>query len=228
MRAPAILLALLAVGCDQNAILELQVQVPAAPDGDPRAWYAQIQVRNADGHPFSTVEGRPLPWMGGSDSMVTLGDEPLWECISVISNDETLDVHVRVRFCRSENCGNLEDSNPPERLYSLEHPFYLGRRTYHRIVVPGNPDCTSTADCTEDAVGVCIDERCSCATDTDCGAGYRCEPASGCVEEVGRCSIEGCIEGDSSEFCSMETGLHFCERNDNIPRDNTYRCDLPE
>lgn len=228
MRALVFIVALLSVGCAQNAILELQVQLPAAPAGDPESWFAQIQIRNATGHPFSTAEGRPLPWMGGDLPAVELIDMTQWDCISVISDDPTLNVHVRVRFCRSETCVDFEDSSPPERLYSLETPFYIGRRTYYRIVVPGIPDCATDEDCMEDAVGVCIDERCSCNVDTDCGAGFRCEPASGCVEEIGRCSIEGCIEGVPAEFCSMDSGLHFCERNANISRDDTYMCTLPE
>jgi len=221
-RAIAILLGLFALGCVENAILELQIQLPAAPEADPLPWFVQLQIRDASGHPFD------IPWMGDDGSAVELEAAPRWECISVTSNDDTLDLHVRVRFCRSDNCLDLADGSPPERLYSLEHPFYIGRRTYYQITVPGIPDCMTSADCMADAEGVCIEGNCNCNTDADCDTGHRCEPGAGCVELVGLCEIEGCIGGVSAIFCSMDTGRHFCETNKDISRDDTYMCALPE
>jgi len=209
--------ALLGSGCAQNAMFELQVQLPANPPGE--TWFAQIQVRDQNGHSFS------IPWMGGDVPTVALGSEARWDCISVESLDPTVSLHVRVRFCHSEDCLDLEDGDPPERLYSFEAPFYIGSRTYYRVTVPRIPSCTSSLDC---AVGVCIEDRCGCSIDADCGGEFRCEPGFGCVNAIDRCSIEGCIEGPvSATFCSTETGEHFCERNPEILRDETFMCSTP-
>lgn len=212
-------LTLLAAGCAQNAFFELQIELPARPPGE--TWYAQVQIRDAARHPFN------IAWMGGDTPSVELTGEPQWDCISVQGMDESLDLHVRVRFCHSQDCLALVDGNPLERLYTIEHPFYIGRRTYYSIEVAGIPDCSTTADCTARAVGVCIDERCGCAADDDCGEGYLCAPLSGCVREIVRCAVEGCIDGVSGTFCTMD-GRHFCEENANISRDGTYHCPLPD
>jgi len=202
-------------GCAQNAILELQLDLPAAPDANE--WFALTQVRNREGHPFD------IPWMGGDLGSVQLGSERQFDCISVESDDESADLHVRVRFCRSEDCLDLMDGTPRERWYRLNHPFYIGRRTYHTITIGEVPECEVTADC---AVGMCDSGVCTCTTDADCGPGLICEEGNNCVEDVDRCQIEGCIEGVSTTFCSDTTGLHFCETNDNISRDDAVECDL--
>jgi hypothetical protein len=186
--AHGLAIAALLTGCAQNAFFELQVELPANPAG--QTWFAQIQVRD-------TNQGFAIPWMGGDLPTVPLGDARQWDCLSVESLDAQVSLHVRVRFCRSEDCLDLEDGDPPERLYSFETPFYIGSRTYFRVVVPRIPVCATDTDCD---VGVCLTDRC-------------------------RCSIEGCIEGPvSATFCSTETDEHFCERNPDIRRDETYMC----
>ncbi len=212
--AHGLAIAALLSGCAQNAFFELQVELPPNPPG--QTWYAQIQVRDMDGHGFG------IPWMGGDVPTVPLDAVRRWDCLSVESMDARVSLHVRVRFCRSEDCLDLEDGDPPERLYSFETPFYIGSRTYFRIVVPRIPVCATDLDCD---VGVCLTDRCGCRVDADCGAGHRCEVGAGCVQVVDRCSIEGCIEGPvSATFCSTETDEHFCERNPDITRDETYMC----
>ena len=149
-----------------------------------------------------------------------------WDCISVQSLDARLSLHVRVRFCRSEDCLDLMDGDPPERLYSFETPFYIGSRTYYRVMVGDVPTCDMTRTCD---VGVCMGDKCGCVTDADCGTGFRCEVGAGCVQVIDRCSIEGCIEGPvSATFCSTETDEHFCERNPDITRDDTYMCPIAD
>jgi len=213
-------------GCAQNAILELQIELPPNPPGE--TWFAQIQVRQAPASdPLSNFA---INWMGGSDlRTVPLTTVSQWDCTSVESSDPTVSVHVKVRFCRAEDCLDLMDGDPPERLYSLETPFYIGSRTYHQIMVSNVPACTTTDDCTAGGVGVCIEGRCACSVAADCAAGFTCVPGVGCVEEVGRCAIEGCIEGPvSAMFCSRDTGEHFCERNPSVLRDDSFMCSLPE
>lgn len=216
--------ALATAGCAQNAILELQVQLPANPPGE--SWFAQIQVRDQSGHEFN------IPWMGGDLTSVPLTNAPQWDCLSVQSVDPGVSLNVRVRFCRSEDCLDLDDGDPPERLYSLETPFYIGARTYFRITVPEIPACDMAGSGTcASTPGVCVDGRCSCSVDAECGEAtdMRCEPGFGCVRMIDRCSIEGCIEGPvSASYCSLDTGQHFCEKNPEILRDESFMCSIAD
>jgi len=213
-----VLAALVLGGCAQNAILELQVQLPEAPPDDGVGpWYAQIQLRRAADHPFD------IEWMGGDLEGVELGDTPRWDCVSVQSADPSMDLHVRVRFCRSPDCLNLpHDATPRERWYRLEHPFYIGRRTYWHTTIDSVPVCERDEDC--GGVGVCNDSVCGCEVDSECDGEMVCE-AGTCVEDVGRCSIEGCIEGPSTNFCSVDTGKHFCETNGYFERPESFECE---
>jgi hypothetical protein len=211
-------LALLATGCAQNAILELQVDLPPAPlPSDGGSWFAQVQVRRASDHPFD------IPWMGGEDQVFELGDTRQWGCISVVSGSQELDLHLRVRFCRAEDCLDLLDGTPRERLYTLEHPLYIGRHTYYRITDIGEvPDCATDGDC--GGIGACISGVCGCGSAADCGGGgLTCEGGT-CLRTVGRCAIEGCIEGVSTTFCSVEDSTHFCESNPDILRQESFEC----
>ena len=219
------LAALAMVGCAQNAILELQVELPAAPpdDGTGKPWFAQIQVRRSSDHPFE------IPWTGGDLTSVELGAAPQWDCISVQSFDEAIDLNVRVRFCRSSNCLDIDDGRRRERWYEVEHPFYIGRRTYWRTSITEVPECESDGDC--GGVGVCTDGVCGCELTTECPSSMTCatgdETSLGnCVLVVNRCQIEGCIEGDSTTYCSDGSGPHFCEENANTERLGSYECDV--
>ncbi len=223
-RATWALLALLASGCAENAVLELQVELPPAPTGEP--WFAQVQVRRAAGNGFDAV------WMGSDPRAVELTSAPQWDCISVQTNDDTVDVNVRVRFCHEIDCLGFGDDTAPERRYFLQTPFYIGRRTYWATTIDAVPQCTSDSDC---EVGACVAGQCGCATDADCCPSggcncpdepcYACE-AGGCVERIDRCSIEGCVaDGRPSSFCT-EDGHHFCE---SFPYDRreAFMCSLP-
>lgn len=225
-RSTWVVLALLASACAENAVLELQVQLPAAPSGGP--WYAQTQVRRAAGNGFDAV------WMGSDPRTTELGPTPQWDCVSVQSGDETIDLNVRVRFCHEDDCLGFGDDTAPERRFTIERPFYIGRRTYWSTTILSVPQCTADTDC---AVGRCIDGQCGCALDADCCAGgcdcptppcYACE-AGGCVERVDRCAVEGCVaDGRPGHFCVGDrTGPHFCESFD-YDRREAYMCSLPD
>lgn len=212
--------ALVLAGCAENAILELQIELPAAPpdDGTGSSWYALTRVRRASDNPFD------VGWTGPGATAIELGPEPQWDCISVQSFDQEMDLHVRVAFCRAENCLDLMDGSPPERWFRLEHPFYIGRRTYWSTQITEVPECASDGDC--GGIGVCIDGSCGCELGSECPGGMICE-AGNCLLAVDRCRIEGCIEGDSASYCAGSDGPHFCETNPNADRDGSYQCDLP-
>lgn len=226
-RLLSLLAALAVTACAQSAVLELQVELPAAPSGDPEPWFAQVQVRRSSAAFDAT-------WAGPGPRAIQLGSEPQWDCISVQSDDESVDLNVRVRFCRSIDCEGLGDDMRPERRYSLERPFYLGRRTYWATSIDRVPECTTDEDC---ALGACLPNgHCGCTTDADCcpdggcacpgGQCYACV-AEGCVQQVDRCRIQGCVVGGSpSRFCT-EDDRHFCEAGA-YDRTEAYMCTLPD
>ena len=223
-RSLMLFVALVAGGCAENAFLELQLELPPTPAGDEEPWFARIQVRDAANNPFE------LQWSGGDPfGSVPLGPAARWECISVESRDEEIDVNVRVRFCRTPDCSDLGDPTDRERWFRIERPFYIGKRTFFRARIPRVPRCATDADCD---VGVCDEEsgRCGCETSADCcptgvvGCDFVC-PAPGppgsvarsCIREVDRCSVQGCITGDDPmSYCRLEDGSHFCEQSSSV------------
>jgi hypothetical protein len=119
----ACLFALALGGCAQTAVLELQVMVPARDPAATEPVYAFVQVRQAATNPFEDS------WLDQGDAAeVPLRDEPTRIQLSVIGRDPDTDLHVKVRFCEHPRCMGFEDRNA-ERWFSLQHPFYLGRRT---------------------------------------------------------------------------------------------------
>ncbi len=221
------LFALLGLGCAQNAFLELQLDLPPAPTSEE--WFAQTQVTNEEGHPFA------VSWMGGDIPSVPLrAGERTTDCISVEGTDDSINLHVRVRFCKSADCLSLEDVARRERWYRLNHPFYIGRRTFHAIRIDAVPECAVDADC--GGLGVCSDMGvCECRAQTDCADGFVCEECAPgepcdtgnrCLEIVDRCRIEGCVDGPSISFCLGEgvNERHFCETNDDFPREDLVDC----
>jgi hypothetical protein len=221
-------LALFLAGCAENAVLELQVTLPPAPapaseDDDP--WYAQVQVRRS-----SAAFVEDGFWSGTDPRAIQLGESRQVDCISVVSHDDTVSLNVRVNFCRSPDCDSDDRARVPELRYSLEHPFYIGRHTYWHTTIDRVPECATDDDCTR---GVCLsaDRRCGCATTADCcPAGEPCRHeciAGGCVEQIGRCAIEGCVTGgDPSDFCNL-AGQHLCETG-GVDRVEAYMCSLSE
>lgn len=226
--------ALTSVGCAENAFLELQIQLPPAPpsfpmtppDEPPEGWFAQVQVTGSDIPLEIAVMGNPL-----ESETIELTGAPVWDCISVESGDESVDLNVRVRFCLTANClGLAEAGTRRERWYTIEHPFYVGQRTYHQIVIDQVPECEVNADCA--GWGVCgADGQCTCTDDAQCPSADRClaEPGmpGNCVDDVEKCEVAGCIGGESGDFC-LASGEHFCEGDDEfITRDDTVQCTIP-
>lgn len=217
---PAALVPLLAAACAQNAFLELSLHLPSRPSG--QEWFAQVLAADESSYPFDveTWGITPLP-------AVPLGTEPQWSCMSIQTHDATMNLNVAVRFCRSSDCA---DDAAPERLYRLEHPFYIGSRTYYEIDIPSLPPttCASAEDC---ELGVCIAGTCGCSEDTHCGSGFRCHVVSTwgrCVEQVERCSIAGCVdEPNPTSFCTSGDGPHFCERFPGATRSVPPPCTPP-
>jgi len=213
----AFAVALLGGGCAQNAFLELQILLPPNPPGE--RWFAQVQARDerTPGFEREWSEAESLP-------STPLGSVAAWNCISVQSLREG-SLRLRVRFCRTEDCTGPEDASPPERLYDVERPFYIGARTSLRVTIPRVPVCAAADEACTEAPGVCLDGRCACHDAADCPAGLECVADVGCVEQIDRCSVEGCTDDDGATTFCTESGRHFCEQQPHVVRDIDRACD---
>lgn len=139
MRA-APLLALLLLGCARNAILELDVELPAGVS------HAELAALSA-----------PPPF-----------DAPAWDAASVERLDEVGDrarvelvaegsaieapLGVVVRLCASDPC---EDA-PAEVRVRAERAFYVGARTWLDLAIPAVPASPATVEVARCEVGGCL------------------------------------------------------------------------
>ncbi|HBQ11000.1 MAG TPA: hypothetical protein DEF51_07410 [Myxococcales bacterium] len=203
-------------GCAQNAIMELQIELPPAPAGSSET-FAYIQVATPAGGFDFDVE-----W-GDTGFSFPLTATRQWACVSVVSGDPTVDVNARIRYCSDPECLDVADGNAPESRVAIESPLYIGRRTFVTVGVPQVPECALAADC--GGFGACESGRCVCASDADCTATNTECRAGGCAEIVPRCKVEGCITGATDNYCA-DDGSHFCERLGAEPL--SFECELGE
>lgn len=131
--ALAALVALFAGGCAPSsdaAALEIYLTLPTVPAGRDQPAYYLLQVRDADGHPF-TIE-----WQDEIDvPPLLLGAAALDDHVSVSADGVAHDVHVRVAVCDDPGCdGELVAAD--QLWFVLERPFFPGVRTeWHRNIL---------------------------------------------------------------------------------------------
>lgn len=128
--AIAIAIAVALGGCTEpNAVLELHLALPPAPDAGPR--HALVQARRADEVSFAVAD-----WLDSDElGSVALGDEPQVDHVSIETvGEDDFDLNVRVRWCESVGCSEPVDdpSMGLQTCLRLEHPFYLGHGTEYR------------------------------------------------------------------------------------------------
>jgi len=117
--------------CADNAILEVELDLPPRPSTTPL--YAFVQARAADKFPL------PDPWGGSDLGAVELGDARYVDSISLLTSETNVDVNIKVRFCEDPRCTSIPDDNAPECWFHLEHPFYVGKRTFWSARVAAIP-----------------------------------------------------------------------------------------
>ena len=200
------LLALALAGCTENAAFELSLDLPQSRSemvidemGNPvmvRREWAFVQVRTGADNPFEVDwDGRDLDAIQ-LDPMMRTADH-----ISILSQDESVNLNVKIRFCVDVGCNGFEDTPAPAHWIAIEHPFYIGERTEFAPAAPIDmpPMAPEMAVCSSD----CDDFACTPAT-------------SGCdVNFVDKCSVRGCVTGDpSASYCrggGSDDATHFCE-----------------
>ncbi|MFK8001828.1 MAG: hypothetical protein AB8H86_19690 [Polyangiales bacterium] len=145
----------LAVGCVDNSILELEIDLPPQPAEVSEQVYAFVQIRSSRMSSFAT------DWLSAGEDPdgFALGPERATQTISVVAEprDYDEDLLLRVVYCVSPRCSSLGDDTAGERRLVIEHPFYDGQRTRVRWSVG---DYTPVVIPEEETVGVCQVEGC--------------------------------------------------------------------
>lgn len=146
------LAALAASSCARNAILELELELPASPE----PLYVVVDARSDRDFdaPWgdAALEAIPLPAScARAEPPPACGERTLDPTCSLVVSivgggaDEARPLRVRVRFCTDPACAL--DPQPPEHRVELERAFYLGRYTQARVCIDAVP--TSSAPETE-------------------------------------------------------------------------------
>lgn len=120
----------LSVGCARNAILEVEVELPAGPSDR----YAVVQFETGD-VAFDAVWARADAFAGtqlGAAQSVSY---------SVVSEDPNTVIRMKVSFCTTPDCSGIDDA--PDRVpalwYEFEGALYIGERTRWTAVIDALP-----------------------------------------------------------------------------------------
>ncbi|RLB51905.1 MAG: hypothetical protein DRJ42_15980 [Deltaproteobacteria bacterium] len=112
-------------GCGDPEVvagLELRIDLPAAASDAAEAF---VQIRRESGAPFDsgfeeeTLASVPLAGMRSEDA------------ISVVTDDATAAIKVRIRFCSAANC--VGEADAPAQRFILRAPFHTDERSLYRI-----------------------------------------------------------------------------------------------
>jgi len=173
----------LSLGCiERNAYLELTVTFPKDESTTQAARYGVVRVNTGDvSFDADWESSEVVPPVRLSRTQSTK------QQISVEGREEieTQPVRVKVRFCRDPNCVGINDDHAPEVRYEIERAFYLGKRTSLSLSV----DCIPNVPTEMDPMCAIMDQS---------------------VVTVSKCSVAGCREGVTSNYCTGN--VHFCEQ----------------
>jgi hypothetical protein len=172
-----------AVGCADNAILEITLDLPPAEDGRS---FAYVQARSKPGAdllaPWSEESSiSDFRLRTGERERVTFGVEASGDQIESR-------LLLKVRFCDGSRCDSLTDGmqDPAEQHFDFERAFYRGEFTtyVHEITLMPPPCEPAGGGCTHplELVGKCQVFGCragssssGCTGDDGMGARHFCE-----------------------------------------------------
>jgi hypothetical protein len=206
------LMVVLGTGCTENAALEISLDLPLSRtetlrDGGmaPRQ-FAFVQIRRASDNPFD------VDWDGRDMDPVQLsGEDRTVDQFTVLSEDDTVDLNLKIRFCIDPGCNGFEDQPAPAVWFAIEHPFYIGERTFWEASTTGMREPLIETIPMADPTDIVCNPACD---DFHCGPP---ETTTDCdINFVDRCEVRGCVSGDFSPsgYCRMGGDMsHFCEGN---------------
>ncbi len=197
-------IALATLGCAQNSVLEIEMQLPTrAAGGGTGAPDALVRVAlDTDG---SANDGATFDaWNDGSATSIpstlafSLGQDRCAESpqrtfpcnlrMSLATTNLDADAIVQIRFCNAA-LGTC-DQNAPELRYHIEHPFYRGQRTFFRTGPTSASTGSYTYNLTDD-----FPELCEQPAGVDLA-----------TRAIWRCRIEGCFDSTRGQFPSPDYG----------------------
>ncbi len=187
-------------GCAQNAVLEIEMQLPSlGPDGAATP-FTEASVRFAldtDGveNDIATFDA----WTAGdgpTPRAFTLSesrqDDPPRRSfpsnlrLSVRTGQIDADLLLQIRFCRPNGICD----GAPELRYHVEHPFYRGQRTFLRTGPLDAAGGSYTYNLTQDFPELC----------------HQPSTVDPNVRVIWRCRIEGCFDSTIGEVVSADYG----------------------
>ncbi len=142
-RALLLPLALCLAACADNAILEVELDLPMAATSAPQ--YAYVQSRSAAAIDFDG------DWAGADapEGFLLTSASSMQNVSFVTSNGATMTqpLGIRVRFCSDRVCGAIADTHAQEAHFVITRAFYRGKRTNVRLTVtPSATPTTTTID----------------------------------------------------------------------------------
>lgn len=129
------LLAPLYVGCAENAVFELKLELPNK-GAVTTPLFAVVQARSGEPD-FADM------W-AGSDPLdgFELSAEPQTVPISVVADEDTVitsPMRMRIRFCGSSDCSEIGSDNAFEYQLHFDRVFYVGQSTSYTVTIPATP-----------------------------------------------------------------------------------------
>lgn len=162
MRIVGLALALAVVGCAENAILEIELDLPAA-NADTR--FAVVQGRSGEVDFGDTWAG------GGVIEGLELTRERVLVGIEADDGDEIdAPLALRIRYCIDPVCGDARDGEAQEIQVTIERAFYQGEYTLLRadaLPLPVVMDCTAGCAPAPVMIEKCRIEGCRAGTTTN-------------------------------------------------------------
>ena len=116
-RIAALALLASALGCTENAILDVTLTVPATP----AAARVELETRPASGYDFES-EWAPTSRYPAYDFPLS-GAAPTAAGLQIVAEDDAEGVLLRARFCAASGC----DETTPTLCYEIERPFHIGQ-----------------------------------------------------------------------------------------------------
>jgi hypothetical protein len=161
--------ATLLAGCAENAVLQLEVPLPAAFVQDSgRIEYAVVQARRGP-------TDYDVAWLDEATDPIPLGDRPFVQRVDLVAEGETIGapLAIKVVYCQqAEGCGRDTGGFEVSRWYRIERAFYTGAYTQLRLPMEAVP--------IEDSTEAEVFGRCQvggCGSDPDSTA-----PQRGCID----------------------------------------------
>ncbi|MEM7608266.1 MAG: hypothetical protein AAF411_23170 [Myxococcota bacterium] len=151
----ALVATLFVFGCTDNAVLELTVEVPAAPADRTEPLFAFLEVNDS----ATVVDAETEFRFPDTPDGVQLGAEVGDVAYSVVASPAQYesDVLVSVRYCVDRRCNGFGDEFTDRIRFRIERPFFDGVRTRIRLELGEFTDEVSDE---ETAIDQCSVEGC--------------------------------------------------------------------